>query len=303
MFDPVLLRTFVMVASSRSFTGAAVHLKLGQSTVSQHIQRLEKFVGRRLLMRDTHSVLLTAEGEAMLGYAYAILDANDRAQKFVSGSKLGGKLRFGTSEDFVMSRLPTIMRDFTMRNPMIELQLTVALSGPLFELLDRGELDLVLAKRRLVLNQDREARSGISIGIERLIWFGREGTTIDPERPLPLVVFPRPAITRVAATEALDRAGVEWRVSCTSGSLSGLRAAALAGLGIMVQPRSMIPLGLTEIKDDCHLPLLEEVEFILTGAGKELDPNAAELARQIVNNSSRIGLSSSASGRFDRQML
>ena len=40
MFDPILLQTFVAVAGSRSFTGAAVHLRLGQSTVSQHIRRL-----------------------------------------------------------------------------------------------------------------------------------------------------------------------------------------------------------------------------------------------------------------------
>lgn len=298
MFDPVVLRTFVTVASSRSFTGASIHLKLGQSTVSQHIQRLEKSVKRRLLVRDTHSVRLTADGEAMLGFAYAILDANERAQRFLNGSKLSGKLRFGTSEDFVVSRLPTVLHDFTMRNPMVELELTVALSDPLFELLDKGELDLVLAKRRLALNQDRVARNGISISTERLVWFGREGTTIDPDRCLPLVAFPRPAITRMAATEALDRAGVEWRISCTSGSLSGLRAAALAGLGVMVQPKSMIPLGLVEIKDSPHLPLLEEVEFILTGTGKELDPNAAELARQIVNGIARIEL-----GRTSKQDL
>lgn len=285
MFDPVLLRTFLAVASTQSFTAAAAHLKIGQSTVSQHIQRLEKSTERRLLKRDTHSVGLTADGEAMLGFAYAILDANERAKTFFDEPKRRTKLRFGASEDFVTSRLAGILRDFRLRNPLVELELTVALSGPLFELLDRGELDLVLAKRRIGMNQEREARSGVLIGTDYLVWLIAEGTKLDLDGVLPLIAFPRPSITRAAATEALDRAGIEWRISCTSGSLSGLRAAALAGLGIMVQPQSMIPLGLVEVPNGGNLPKLESIEFILTGAGKELDPNGAGLARQIAKSS------------------
>lgn len=290
MFDPTLLKTFVTVASAKSFTGAAVHLKLGQSTVSQHIQRFENAVGRRLLRRDTHSVSLTPDGEAILGFAYAILDANEKALRYLDGSKLSGKLRFGTSEDFTISRLPRLLHDFTTRNPQVELELTVALSGPLFSLLDEGKLDLVLAKRRLGLGQERDARSGISVGFERLVWLARRGFVADPDRPLPLVMFPRPAITRAAATEALDRAGIPWRISCTSGSLSGLHAAAFAGLGIMVQPRSMIPDGLVELPTSELLPQLEQIEFILAGTGHDLDSNAAELAKHIINNSQKIGL-------------
>lgn len=285
MFNPTLLRTFVTVASAKSFTAASIHLKLGQPTISQHIQRLEKTAGRQLLRRDTHSVQLTADGEAMMGFAYAILDANEKAMRYLSGSTLSGQLRFGTSEDFTVNRLPSLLNDFIRRNPLVELELTVALSEPLFNYLDEGKLDLVLAKRRLGLGKEREARSGVSIGFERPIWLARKGMVIDPNRPLPLVTYPRPAITRAVATEALDRAGIPWRVSCTSGSLSGLHAAALAGLGVMVQPESMIPDGLVELPSSDLLPELEQIEFILAGTGRDLDPNAAELAKHIINNS------------------
>jgi DNA-binding transcriptional LysR family regulator len=62
--------------------------------------------------------------------------------------------------------------------------------------------------------------------------------------------------------EALDRESVAWRVVCTCGSLSGLTAAARAGMGVMVQPRSMVPEGLREITGD-RLPRLEDVEFVV----------------------------------------
>ena len=79
MYEPELLRTFLAVAHSLSFTRAATSLGLRQSTVSQHVRRLEDTVGRQLFVRDTRSVALTADGEALTGYAVEILAAHQRA--------------------------------------------------------------------------------------------------------------------------------------------------------------------------------------------------------------------------------
>ena len=68
-FDPVLLRTFLAVATGLSFTRAAEQLGLSQPTVSQHVRRLEEAAGRQLLSRDTRTVALTDNGEAMAGFA------------------------------------------------------------------------------------------------------------------------------------------------------------------------------------------------------------------------------------------
>ena len=65
VYDPELLRTFLAVAQSLSFTRAGTGLNLSQPTVSQHVRRLEQAVGRPLFVRDTRSVTLTADGEAM----------------------------------------------------------------------------------------------------------------------------------------------------------------------------------------------------------------------------------------------
>ena len=67
MYEPELLRTFLAVAHALSFTRAAAALGLRQSTVSQHVRRLEEAVGRELFVRDTRKVVLTADGEALTG--------------------------------------------------------------------------------------------------------------------------------------------------------------------------------------------------------------------------------------------
>src|SRR5881397_1712910 len=79
MYDPSQLRTFLAVAQTLSFTQAARRLGLRQSTVSQHVRSLEDAAGRQLFSRDTHSVELTEDGEAMLGFARRILEVHEQA--------------------------------------------------------------------------------------------------------------------------------------------------------------------------------------------------------------------------------
>src|ERR1700735_3347265 len=131
MLDPVLLQTFLAVAQTRRFTRTAERLGLRQSTVSQHIRKLEEETGRRLFVRDTHSVTPTADGEAMIAFARGILAANERAERYFAGSQLRGRLRFGASEDFVASLLPDVLREFVRTHPLGEFELTGGLGGAL----------------------------------------------------------------------------------------------------------------------------------------------------------------------------
>jgi DNA-binding transcriptional LysR family regulator len=275
MFDPNLLTTFVTVAKARSFTEAGRRLGLQQSTVSQHVRRLEEAVSRRLFVRDTHSVALTADGEAMLGLAQGILEANERAQRYFAGSELRGRVRFGASEDFVQSRLPEVLREFTRVHRAVDLELTVGLSGGLLEALDIGELDLVLAKRRPGEDRGRLVRR------EKLVWLGSDPALADPDRPLPLILYPPPSISRAIALEVLERTGRSWRIVCTSSSFSGLNAAALAGLGITVQGDGFVPAGLTVLSG---LPDLGHIEFVIAGPGRTLRGPADALATAILEN-------------------
>ena len=109
----------------------------------------------------------------------------------------------------------------------------------------------------------------------------------------PLKVLPAPSrtnstITREIVLAALERCGRPWRIVCASGSLSGLRAAALAGLGVTVFAGDLIPTGLAEIPSGHGLPDLGTVEFVLLGAGKTLSGPAAELADAILASGIRV---------------
>ncbi len=281
MLDPLLLKSFLAVAQSRSFSQAARSLRLGQPAVSQHIRRLERHLGRRLFVRDTHSVRMTPDGEAMTAFAENILAANDRAERYFAGAQLRGRLRFGTSEDFVFSRLPEVLRAFTRLHPLVDLELTVGLSGWLNARLEEGEVDLVLAKR-----PEGDER-GRLVWRDRLVWVGAPGAELDPRQPLPLILYPPPSITRMRVLQSLEQASQPWRVACTSGSLTGLRAAALAGLGVLAVARGLIPHGLEELSAT-RLPNLGEVEFVLRAAGRSLRPPARQLGDAVLAYGERL---------------
>ncbi len=282
MLDPDQLQTFLAVAQAHNFTEAGRRRGLQQSTVSQHIRKLEQAAGRRLFRRDTHSVTLTADGEAMTGFAQSILEANDRARRYFAGSRLRGRVRFGTSEDFVSSRLPELLRDFVQEHAEVDLELTVGLSATLYERLDEGALDLVLAKRRA--GDER----GRLVWRDRLAWIGSAATRLDPAQPLKLILYPPPSITRGMALEALEREGRPWRITCSSGSLSGLRAAALAGLGVTVHARGLMPDGLIEMGASHRLPDVGEVAFVVQGPRGGVRGPAAALAEAILASGDRL---------------
>ncbi|MFJ1653593.1 LysR substrate-binding domain-containing protein [Streptomyces sp. NPDC088337] len=284
MYDPAQLRTFLTVAQTLSFTGAARRLGLRQSTVSQHVRRLEDATGRLLFARDTHSVELTEDGEAMLGFARRILQVHEQATAFFTGARVRGRLRFGASEDFVLTRLPEVLAGFRSEHPEVDLELTVELSGILHEQLATGKLDLVLAKRR------PEDPAGEPVWHDRMVWIGAERLRLDPDRPVPLIVYPPPGISRALALEALERQGRPWRVACTSGSLNGLIAAARAGLGVMAHSRGLIPPGLVRVPDRAGLPELGGVDFVLVHGRRHDTPHHAAdaLATAILSSGDRL---------------
>jgi DNA-binding transcriptional LysR family regulator len=157
--------------------------------------------------------------------------------------------------------------------------LTVGLSGGLLQALDAGELDLVLAKRRP--GEDR----GKLVRREKLVWLASDPALADLDRPLPLILYPPPSISRAIALEALERTGRSWRIVCTSSSFSGLNAAALAGLGIAVQGDGFVPEGLILLPG---LPELGHIEFVIAGALRTLRGPADALATAILDNAYRL---------------
>jgi DNA-binding transcriptional LysR family regulator len=266
MLNPIWLKTFATVAACHSFTEAGRQLGLTQSSVSEHIRRLEESVGRRLFVRDTHSLAMTPDGEAMLAHASVILQAIARAESQFRGPRLKGRVRLGSSDDVALGPLPAVLAAFRNAHPDVELEITIAMTGKLYELLDSGSIDLMVGKRRL------GDRRGAALFTSRLEWLAKTGTLVDLTQPLPLILVAEPSVTRSVVLDALAEKGVRWQVVCTSSSYAGCVAAARGGLGLTVRSHYLAARGLTPPVNLASLPTLPDVEFISLAAKRVSRP-------------------------------
>jgi DNA-binding transcriptional LysR family regulator len=258
VFDPVLLRSFLAVADTHSFTQAAGRLGISQPTVSQHVRKLEDAAGRRLITRDTRGVLLTDNGDAMAGFARTILAAHAAAESYFRGSAMKGRLRFGAADDLAITQLPRILRHFRQLYPNINLELTVNQSTRLHRRLLAGQLDLIFVKWNPEPNPH-----GILVRRDDMVWVGQEKTVIEQGAPVPLIAYQAPSLSRQMAIDALEGAGRTWRITCNTREVNGVLAAVRAGIGVAVFPRTLIPDDLVQVNSSMGLPSLGQVDFTL----------------------------------------
>ena len=278
MFETLHLRTLVAVSETLQFTAAGTRLGLSQSTVSQHIKRLEAACGRPLIVRDTHSVGLTADGTVLADLAQGIIALNKQATDHFSGSAPRGRVRLGVSDDLATTRLPDLLRNLMQLDPMLSIELTIGLTGALYQKLDTGRIDLVFAKRPL--GDDR----GEVVKREKLIWMAHRDFHLSACDPVPLIMYPGSSITSALALDALNKSRRPWYIACSSETLNGLWAGARAGLGVMAQSRLLIETPhaeLVQVSDIAEMPDLDEVDFVVLGRSAKLTGAIAMLARLI----------------------
>lgn len=122
--DLDLLRAFVTVAETESFTRAATRLGLTQPAISLQIRRLEDHLDRRLFDRNQGGVHLTVQGGDLLPQARRLLAVNDEIVAGLSETEVEGDVRFGAPEDIASTHLPTIIARFAERHPRVRLSVT-----------------------------------------------------------------------------------------------------------------------------------------------------------------------------------
>jgi DNA-binding transcriptional LysR family regulator len=257
MLDFELLRAFVAVADCGGFHRAAERLNLTQSTISQQVKRLELETGRPLFRRTTRSVALTDDGEMLLGDARRLLQLEEAARHRLAAPRLSGSVRLGVVEEVAGGSLPMALGRFAALHPSVKLEVQIGISAELIEQLNAGRLDVVFAKRPLGTSRGR------LMWREPLVWAAAETFELVPGAALPLALYREKSVSREAALAALGEGDRAWAIVYTSPSLTGVRAAALAGLAITPLPESAIIAGLRVLGPKEGLPRLPDLEFAI----------------------------------------
>lgn len=253
--DTDLLRAFVAVADTGGFSAAANLLNRTQSAVSLQVKRLEEQFDTKLFARTSRSVTLTAGGRTMLPYARQLLHLEEHAHATLSQNRDKQSLRVGLTEEHATAHLPQVLSKFAQVHPDVRLDISCEVSPVLVDRFLDGALDVVLAVRH------RPTKTGRLIGVERLIWVGREGFELPVGGPLPLALNPEGCIFRDHALAAMGRVGRQWREPYLSTSPTGVNVPVQMGLAVTVKTPRSLPPGCLDIGEALALPELGMAEI------------------------------------------
>ena len=274
------MRSFATGIALGSFARAAVQLHRSTSAVSAQLKKLEQQAGAPLLVRQGRGLVLTPTGDLLLGYARRLLSLNDEAVAALDGAHWQGEVSLGLQAEFGEQLLPSVLARFGRAHPKLQVEAQIARGAVLVDGVAAGQFDLALAWSGPPMPAQLAPET---LACVPLCWVGPAlaGTR---EGPLALALLDAPCPMRSVAIEALDRAGIPWRVAFSSASLAGVWAAVEAGLGITLRTPLCLPGGLRVLDAEAHgLPAMPTVDLQLYRTSDTPAVNAlATLVREAV---------------------
>lgn len=119
-----LMRTFVRIVEAGSLSAAARQLNTTQATISRRLQSLETMLGVKLILRTTHAMKLTDDGERGYQHAKQVIDAwltlEDALN--VTEDEPVGTLRVRAPHAFGQQQLLTPLLSFLARYPSLSVE-------------------------------------------------------------------------------------------------------------------------------------------------------------------------------------
>ena len=140
-----LYKVFYYVATTLSFSEAASQLYISQSAVSQSIKTLEKKLDQTLFIRSTKKVQLTPQGEILLRHVEPAINLIIRGENhLLDAASNGGQIRIGASDTICRYILVPYLEMFHKAFPNAHIKVTNATSVHCTELLESGQVDLIV---------------------------------------------------------------------------------------------------------------------------------------------------------------
>ena len=141
-----LYKVFYHVATTLSFSEASRQLYISQSAVSQSVQTLEKKLGTPLFIRSTKSVQLTPEGETLLRHIEPAIQLIRQGEinLMEAGSLGGGQLRIGATDTICRYLLIPYLNQYHKLYPKVHIRIINQTSLKCVDLLESGQVDLIV---------------------------------------------------------------------------------------------------------------------------------------------------------------
>ena len=240
------LRTFMSVVTLDSFSEAARQLGYTQSSVTSHIQLLEKEMGVALFERMGHALMLTAEGERLYSYADRIVRLDDETHAVLARQEEPtGVLSLGMSESIVSFHLDQILTEYALLYPHVKLRLRLGTGNYFQSLLRKNLLDLAFYLEEKVPDRDLTVHS---LWPEPIVLAASpthalaKGQQVDEKLLTGQTIIVTELNSRYSAIleEEMEKKGIEPLRILEIGQMQAAKSFALRGLGLALLPQAAV---------------------------------------------------------------
>ncbi len=278
--DIDLLKTFLAIADTGSFTRAAAEVHKTQSAVSMQMKRLDELLGRPLFARDGRASRFTPDGERLIEYARRMVTINDEAVSAFTRPELTGTVRFGTPDDYADRFLPEILARFSRTHSLVTVDVECLNSLDLFERTKRGEMDLALVTFGCDVVTDEPVRR------EPLVWVTSAKHNVHMLEVLPLA-SPH-CEWRKAVLTALDSQKRKFRIAYSSSNSNAINAAVHTGLAVGAVPELCVRPGMRVLTEKDGFPALGTFDIGLVRKPGRPSSAVEALARHVTESLSNM---------------
>ncbi len=251
------LRYFLAVAEELNFTKAAAQLYISQQALSAHIAGLEDELGVELFTRSP-VCKLTYAGKRLEEAAKKMLEIRRQLGDEISEitGMVRGELRIGISYTRGQALLPYILPRYHPEYPLIEITLKEGSTHTLYELMQQGEIDLVIAtdpklegiaqtiplmKERIFLTvPNRFLEEGFGGYAEQARKSFHGGVHLSGLRDFPFIMLKRGDRVRSALNEALDAEGITPNILLETENIQTALSLSALGLGMTAVPEMFL---------------------------------------------------------------
>ena len=260
------IELFVQVAETGSLSRAAELLDLSNASASRHLAALEERLGVRLVERNTRRLYLTDTGQEFFQRARAILADLRDAESTVNAAALNptGVLRVTASLSFSMHHIAPLLREYTDRYPNVTVHVEAA--NRYLDIIDNN-IDVAIRTREyepdsnITIRRLGETRRVLAASPGYLAKHGFPRTLDDLQKHKLLIYLHANNPHELRFTRGTEQRTVSVHGLLETNDGQIVRAAALDGMGILVQPvyivyDDIVAGRLVPVLDDWDLPHL-----------------------------------------------
>jgi len=256
-----------MVIDSGGFSKAAEKLYISQPAVSVQVRELERFYGAPLLERTGRRLQLTEAGRLVYDYGRRLISLAQELEGALDDLKglRAGRLLVGASTTVGEYVLTPVLGEFKRRYPQVEIDLEIANTRRVVQLILDHNLDIGLIGDEEAVTPQLRAEPYRRDDIVLIVPPGHRFLSMASVEPYgleeePFILRETGSATRKYAEKALAALGLRIRVAMELGSNEAIKRAVAAGLGISMLSRYAIDvdiaagrLAMANVKGlECH---------------------------------------------------